>query len=157
MSVFMIVRINCIHNHDEFPLMPWDASLPPLDIECTHLRLVSSGCSPGHCRFYYLHIHQMAHEYWWPDCGRSGCPVAAGHCGKLAASLIVIHRPSSVSIKIRKGDTLGAPVAPNMYAWRDGGRKSERLPVCEWVCVCTSRATRPLRCHGNLYHQNTGG
>ena len=108
----------------------------------------------------HLHIHQMAHEYWWLGCRRSGCPVAAGHCGKLAPSLIVIRRPSSVSIKIRKDDTFGGTCSSEYVCrkrWREieGERKSECVCVC--VCLRTSRATRPLRCHGNLYHQRTWG
>ncbi len=110
--------------------------------------------------FLHLHIHHMDHEYWWAGCGRSGCPVAAGHCGKLAPSLIVICHPSSVSIKIRKDDTFGGTCSSEyvcMKRWREieGERKSEYVCVC--VCVRTSRATRPLRCHGNLYHRSTWG
>lgn len=54
-------------------------------------------------------------------------PVAAGHCGKLAPSLIVIHRPSSVPIKIRKDDTYG------------GTCSSKDICMMSCVCVCGSR------------------
>lgn len=87
--------------------------------------------------FYNLHIHQMAHEYWWAGCRRSGCPVAAGHCGKFAASLIVIRRPSSVSIKIRRNDTFGGTCSCEyvcMKRWREiEGEEEERM--CFSTCV----------------------
>lgn len=72
----------------------------------------------------------MAHEYWWAGCGRSGCPLAAGHCGKLATSLIVIRRPPSVSIKIRKGDTSGGTCS-SKYVCMRRRREEERVHV--WV------------------------
>lgn len=87
-------------------------------------------------------------------CGRNGCPVAAGHCGKLAASLIVIHNPSSVSIKGGKDDTFGGTCSSEYVCMR---RRRESENVCVCVLLRTSRATRPLCCHGNLHNQSAGG
>lgn len=112
------------------------------------LWLVSCGYSPGHhhhCSlslslffFNNLHIHRLDDEYWWADCRHSGCPVAAGHCGKFAASLIVIRRPLSVSIKIRKNDTFGGTCSSEYACMRrrpeiEGERR-------EWARVLLKRA-----------------
>lgn len=51
--------------------------------------------------------------------------MAAGHCGKLAASLIVIHSPASVSVKGRKDDTFGGTCSTN-YACMKRGRDCVR-------------------------------
>lgn len=51
--------------------------------------------------------------------------MAAGHCGKLAASLIVIHSPASVSVKGRKHDTFGGTCSTK-YACMKRGRDCVR-------------------------------
>lgn len=87
-------------------------------------------------------------------------PVAAGHCGKLAPSLIVIRRPSSVPIKIRKDDTYGGTCSSKdvcMMRWRGRVNVYVCMSMFLRARVCTSRATRPLRCYGNLYHQSAWG
>lgn len=149
LPMMTILNIYCNHNHDALPLMPWDAischiSHPWTSSAYSGLWLVRCGCSPGRRHFSHLHIHQMAHEYWWAGCRHSRCPVAAGHCGKLAASLIVIGRPSCVSIKIRKDDTFGGTCSSEYVCMRRRGEiEGERKSKC--VCAYNQdHKTAPL-------------
>lgn len=136
---------DCINEnpkHYELPLMPWDAISCQSPTPESRVRTIASDwwAAVVHldtAALPHLHIHQMAHEYWWAGWGRSGCPVAAGHCGKLAPSLIVIRRPSSVSIKIGKDDTFGGTCSCEyvcMKRWRERVREEEeRMFMCAYI------------------------
>lgn len=157
-----MIKIRCIlenHIHDEFPFMSWDAischvSHPWVSSALGTLWLVSCSGSPGLRRFSSLAYSSESSWILMSWLRTQWVPVAAGHCGKLAPSLIVIRRPSSVPIKIRKDDTYGGTCSSEyvcVMRWRaiEGERKSECICMYVWarVCVCAhiqGHKTTPL-------------
>lgn len=113
----------CLVIYMDILCMPWP--------QTGELRLFTWLPSPFVAIYIFI---RYSHEYWWAGCGRNGCPVAAGHCGKLAASLIVIHSPSSASIKGRKDDTFGGTCSSE-YVCMKRWRESKCVRVCAFAYI----------------------